>query len=617
MRSLRHRIMAASLLLVVILLGVGGWGIYNFFRLSDVLRSVTAENYRSTIAAQNMVAALERQDSAELLLLVGEAGRAQEIFQAGQADFMIWFGRAEENITLREEAGIVPAIRKEYDEYLRLWERLRNEPPAQARTTYTEAVMPRFLVLRGLCQELLRVNHEALVTGNERAALTARFATWSTLGVTGAAAVLALLLAWGLAEAIVRPTERLIESIRHIGRGGAREPLAVTSADEIGQLTAEFNRMLERLRAYEESNQGRLLSERRKSEVILKAIRDPVVVLDPEMRVAMLNPSAEQVLGVKEEVAMGRHFLEATGRAELFAHLKSALEPGGGSARDEQPTVAIRVQGEERHFRVDAVPLRGQDGGPGGCVAVLNDVTWFKQVDRLKSEFVSMVSHEFRTPLTSIAMGVGLLKESGAVAPGSREAEILDAVSEETDRLTRLVNELLDLSRLEAGRLEMVIRSTPALPLLERAVAPFQAQAAEKGITLTVAPPDEPVAVLADGDKMTWVITNLIGNALRYTPAGGTVTLAVERKGELAVLSCTDTGIGIPPEAQTRIFEKFYQVPGRPGGGAGLGLAISKEIIRAHGGRIWVESRPGQGSRFLITLPIARAHDDAATDPGR
>jgi PAS domain S-box-containing protein len=586
---------------------VGIWAVSNFTRLSGVLQSVTEENYRSTIAAQNMIAALERQDSAELLNLVGESGRAQEIFQTGQADFLIWFGRAEENITVNGEAGIIGNIRREYDAYQALWTRMREENLATAKKTYTDESNPRFLVVRGLCQELLRINNEALLRGNDRANLMSSFATWSTVAVTGVAAILALLLAWGLSETIVRPTERLTESVRRIGEGITRETLPVTSSDEIGVLTTEFNRMIERLKAYEESNLGRLLTERRKSEVILKSITDPVLVLDQEMRVVMLNPAAEELLGVHEEAALEQHFLEVSGRSDLFAHLKAGLDPDARPSGQESPTITLKVKGEERFYSVAAVPLRGPGDAPAGLVAILNDVTWFKQVDKLKSEFVSTVSHEFRTPLTSIAMGVGLLRESRALPKEGREAEILDAVREETDRLTKLVAELLDLTRMEAGRMEMALLPLASSTLLTRSAAPFQSQAAEKGVTLTVALTGEEPEVTADGDKITWVLTNLISNALRYTRAGGCITLTAERRGEIALLAVTDTGAGIPPDSQQRIFEKFYQVPGRPGGGAGLGLAISKEIIRAHGGRIWVESHPGHGAKFQFTLPLARS----------
>lgn len=612
---LRRKIVASHLVLVLILVAVGAWAVVNFTRLNGLIHEVTEENYRSTIAAENMIAAIERQDSAELLYLLGETGRAKEIFQTGTTDFAIWFGRAENNITLREEASIIASIRKEHDEYLRLWDRLQAEQePARARAIYSDQVLPRFLLVRGLCAELLRVNHEALVMGNNRSAAASQIAIWSTVGVTAVAAVVALLLATSLSDRIVRPTERLIESLRRTGEGTPREVLPVTSNDEIGELTAEFNRMNERLRAFEESSLGQLLTERRKSEVILKTIMDPVLVMDQEMKVVMVNSATEQALGVREEAMLGRHLLEATGRSDLLALIKAAQAPGPREHGQESPTFTLHVDGAERFYNVEAVPLVRPGGTGAGAVVILKDVTYYKQIDRLKSEFVSTVSHEFRTPLTSITLGIGLLRESPLIGPDTREAELLAAVAEESERLTRLVGELLDLSRMEAGRMEFVMAPIPANTLLERSAGPFRNQAEEKGVKLTLSLTGDEPLVEADGDKITWVLTNLISNALRYTPPGGSITLTAERRGEVAVLQVADTGMGIPPEAQKQLFEKFFQVPGRPGGGAGLGLSISKEIVRAHGGHIWVESQVGQGSRFLFTLPLVRSSANVAPD---
>lgn len=606
LRSLRRKIIASHLVLVIILIGAGAWGVVNFIRLNGVIQSVTEENYRSVIAAENMVAALERQDSAELLFLLGETGRAQEIFQTGQTDFTIWFGRAEDNITIREEIGIIASIRKEYQDYLKLWELLQSEPLDHAKALYKDEAQHHFLLVRGLCAELLRVNHEALVQGNYQAATASQIAVWSTVAVTGAAAVFALGLATSLSDRIVRPTERLTESVRRIGEGAPREVLPVTSGDEIGELTAEFNRMNERLRAFEESNLGQLLTERRKSEVILKSMIDPVFVMDRDMRIVMVNRAAEQAFGVREEAMLGRHFLEATGRSDIVSLIHLAREPGARESGAQQPSIGLKVGGEEHFYSVEAAPLTGVGGTLVGSVVILKDVTYYKQIDRLKSEFVSTASHEFRTPLTAITMGAGLLRESPAIKPGSREAELLTVISEESDRLARLVNELLDLSRMEAGKMEFVLEPISAAALLERSVQPFQVQAGEKGIRLEVRLTGTEPAVTADGDKITWVLTNLVSNALRYTLTGGSVTLTAQKRGECVLFQVADTGIGIPQDAQKRLFERFFQVPGRPGGGAGLGLAISKEIVRAHGGHIWVNSQEGQGSCFQFTLPLAR-----------
>lgn len=241
-------------------------------------------------------------------------------------------------------------------------------------------------------------------------------------------------------------------------------------------------------------------------------------------------------------------------------------------------------------------------------------MTRFKELDDLKSEFVATVSHEFRTPLTTIAMGTAMLARHPALQPGSREAEMLAAMTEETDRLTRLVNDLLDLARLESGRIQFDFHPVPLKHLLEHAAAALHAQAVEKGIGLTTRADPDDVQVRVDPDQVLLVLTNLIGNAVRYTTQGGNVGVEARVRAGRALIAVADTGPGIPTELQKRVFDKFFQVKGRPKGGAGLGLAISREIVRAHGGRIWVQSQEGKGATFFFTLPLAELKSEQTTD---
>jgi NtrC-family two-component system sensor histidine kinase KinB len=238
-------------------------------------------------------------------------------------------------------------------------------------------------------------------------------------------------------------------------------------------------------------------------------------------------------------------------------------------------------------------------------VLLLRDVTRLKELDRLKSEFVMTASHELRTPLTGMEMSVELLRESATAKLDEKERRLLGAAREEILRLKALVNDLLDISKIEAGRMEMDFDRAVVEGLLEKVVAVLKNQADEKGIELSAkAQPGLP-PVRADVNKITWVLTNLVSNALRYTEPGGWIRLHAERVGPQLHLSVADNGEGIPYEYQSRVFDKFVQVRGqRATGGSGLGLAICKEIVRAHGGTIWVDSTPGKGSTFTFTLPV-------------
>lgn len=275
-RSLRHKILAGYMLLVLILTLVGAWSIYNFSRLSATVTGITDRNYRSVLAAQHMTAALDRHDSAQLLLLLGETSRAQEIQSSVQADYLAWYSRAADNITEPGEGNIVRDLQARYAEYAVLFPRLQELTATgridEARRLYLSDAEPRFNRLRSLLASLQDVNNTAFMAGNRDARANALQATWSTLAVAAAAVVLCLFLGFNLSEAIVRPTLKLTETVRRVAQGNLREEIPAAGRDEIGQLASEFNQMVRRLRAYEETTLGQLLAERRKSDVIGRVI---------------------------------------------------------------------------------------------------------------------------------------------------------------------------------------------------------------------------------------------------------------------------------------------------------------------------------------------------------
>jgi NtrC-family two-component system sensor histidine kinase KinB len=250
-------------------------------------------------------------------------------------------------------------------------------------------------------------------------------------------------------------------------------------------------------------------------------------------------------------------------------------------------------------------PVVSKGGGMFGVVLLLRDVTRLKKLDRLKSEFVMTASHELKTPLQSLGMSIELLREGAFEKLDDKQKQLLNAAGEELARLKSLISDLLDLSKIEAGKVEMELGPMPPRVLAERAVGIFKAQAEEKRIELVTDMPTDVPEVQADANKITWVLTNLIANALRY--ADSRITVTARHAGGWVHLSVADDGEGIPPEYQSRIFEKFVQVKsGKSMGGTGLGLAICKEIVRAHKGTIWLDSTPGEGSTFTFALPVAQ-----------
>ena len=256
--------------------------------------------------------------------------------------------------------------------------------------------------------------------------------------------------------------------------------------------------------------------------------------------------------------------------------------------------------------------MRDEEGRLLGAVTLLGDITRWREIDRLKSEFIATASHELRTPFTSVQMGIHLLLENAAGALTDAQRDILATCREDCERLDKLLRDLLDLSRIEAGQNAPHLGPISATTLVSTAVAAVRSQVESHECTLTIDVPPGLPTVRADRLQIERVVANLVSNAVRHTERGGEISItATQRDGHVAI-SVADTGSGIPPEYLPRIFDKFVQVPNAPSGGAGLGLAIAKHIVEAHGGQISVRSEMGHGTTFTFTLPIISTTTDTA-----
>ena len=590
---------------------VVAWAVTNLVSLGKATDAILSENYRSIIAAENMVDALERQDSGVLLILLGDAGKGIAQFRENEAVFFEWLARAKDNITIDGEAQLVQSIEADYATYRKQFSALTDlrETGGAAREPayYQETVYPLFAKVREVCIGLRNLNEETMYTASVRAGTVAQRAIWSTVLVAASALIVALMFSLFLAERIVRPIRRFMEASRKISSGDYTVQVPVETGDELGRLAGEFNQMAKQLGRYNEMNIEQIISEKNKGEAILSSIEDGLVVFDTKLKATSINPAARRLLDLKFAESATLHCVDILPDPNVCDLVRKTVETGvQPTVPDEQRIITVSEGERARHYLFSVTAIRGRDRNLSGIVLLLRDVTRLKEVERLKSEFVMAASHELRTPLTSLGMSVDLLLEHAAQGLAEKDRELLQAAHEEVHRMKALVNDLLDLSKIEAGRIELEFESVPVPTLFDHVEAVFKSQMDMKEVSLTSELTGELPKVRADANKITWVLTNLISNALRYVSKGGHISLMAHRIGPHVHLSVRDDGPGIPPEYQSKIFQKFVQVKGQEAGGSGLGLAICKEIVRAHGGAIWVESSAGRGSTFTFTLPVAQ-----------
>lgn len=612
MRTFRKKILlgyGASLLLIIVVLS---WAMFLILRLGRASESILRENYQSIQAAENMIDAVERQDSATLLILLGYEQQGASEFRENETLFLQWLGRAKDNITIPGEKEIIDTLEKGYARYLMEISNLQllyRSNRIEAANAYHEVVLPLFRSIRDTCIKLRDLNHETMYAASNRANKISVQAVFSISVIGVASVVLVVVFSLFLSHLISRPVTELEEAALQVAQGDYEVKVPVRGSDELALLATRFNLMVEKLKEFHDLNIGKIIAEKRKSEAIIRSVTDGIAVVDDHFLITNLNPAAAKIFGVFPEDSLEKHILEVVRDEKLFGFLKETLASGQPPHLEEGEDILIIKTGEEsRHYQVSMVPMRTASGVIPGVVLLLRDITRLRELDRLKSEFVMTASHELRTPLTSLNMAVNLLRESAGTKLSGQERALLEASHEDVQRLRALVNDLLDLSKIEAGKLELAFEPVQPRFLGDQALSVIKTQAGSKGIELNLGVPEDLPAVTADPHKMVWVLVNLLANAVRYTKAGGHINLTAERVGNQVHLSVTDDGEGIPFDLQPRIFEKFVQIKpsdSDSSGGSGLGLAICKEIVRAHRGAIWLDSIPGKGSTFTFALPIA------------
>lgn len=393
-------------------------------------------------------------------------------------------------------------------------------------------------------------------------------------------------------RAVIHPVRKLTELCRQAAGGKFDQKIETLPNNEVGELIEEFNRMSAQI-----AEKITLLSKERNELVaIISTMSDGIIITDVNGRVELVNPAAERIFQLHPGKAVGRSFIELARDYELSQTLEQTLKTG------KQQTRMIELGQPKQLLRMVVTPL--PDAERKGGLVVLQDLTELRRLETMRREFVTNVSHELRTPLASAKALIETLQE-GAIADPIAAKSFLEKAQVEINRLTQLVQELGDLSRLEAGGAALEKELQSIEPVLRRIVRRLQVQADRAGIELTMDIPATLPEIWIDEERIEQVMVNLLHNAVKFTPPGGKVVVSARSDGKMLLVSVTDTGVGISAEDLPRVFERFYKADkSRSEEGIGLGLAIAKHIVQAHGGDIQVESTEGRGSIFTFTLPL-------------
>ncbi len=620
MKTIRARIIWAFACLVVLNLAAGFWSMYNFYVLGTTIDGVMQDNYRSVLAAENMVKWLERLDNALLVSSEGEDETITGVFDQNRDLFNYWYDQAVRSQSLQLRETLRDSLITSVHHYTLVTDsmnaRIKQGAFTEATQYYYSKVRTSSDEIRALGFRLFEINQGMMDNALPRMRAISSQAAYGTMMTSIIALILSVIATAWLIRVLITPAEKLTERVKQIGAGKLDLKIDVLSDDEIGQLSREFNKMTERLKRFEQMNIEQILAEKRKSEAIVESIADGLIVTDASMNILHCNRVIADLFGVDDRGVIGAPVTSVIRDERIIALIRSSQEerPDGVDPRLQ---MLLFSRGDRQLFyRPKVTTIYDSEGALYGVLTLLQDVTQFKELDRMKSDFIATLSHEFRTPLTSINMSVDILNQGILGQLNDRQRELINSAREDCYRLTKLARELLQLSKLESGKLQLRDEELHLHSVVEFSLRSLQLQFNEKGIRLVAdVPPDLPPLV-ADEQQISWVITNLVTNALKYTDPGGSVTVrAREREGSILV-EVIDTGHGIARGDLERIFDKFVQVKKAADatpGSVGLGLAIAKEIVELYEGRIWAESEPGKGSTFSFLLPLRHSHQQTAT----
>lgn len=459
-------------------------------------------------------------------------------------------------------------------------------------------------VIRTDISALMLLNMQAIEHKSEVASRTAATATLWVDIVGTLCFLIAFILLVNLPGSIANPIEELTKSIKGISAHNYNHRVHLKGHSEFGELARSFNAMAEKLEEYAGSNVARLLMEKRRIETLINNMRDPVMGLDETGKVIFANNEALKITGLKETDFIGKEVHQIAENNDLMHILIRDLDSGNTDARANAP-LKIFSDKKESYFEkeivaINIIPTGEKEAKVIGHVIMLRNVTPFKELDFAKTNFIATISHELKTPISSIKMSVQLLENNKTGLLNEGQSQLLESIKDDSNRLLRITGELLNMSQVETGNIQLNIQQSSPYSILQYATNATKMQAEQKRIMVAVDIDDDLPDLNIDSEKTAWVLTNFITNAIRYSDENGRIILSLKETNQEICYSVQDFGKGIEPKYREKVFERYFQIPGSLKTGTGLGLAISKDFIEAQGGHIGVETEAGLGSRFFF-----------------
>ena len=613
---LRTRLFLYLTPFAVILLGIGVYAIVLFARLASSVDDSVTNTYQGFTAASAMSLALAGMDREVSWVIAGprsgDKGNPaespkrsidQNAFSEHRKQFEASLALLLKASTLPGEMDLTRQVATNYQAFLKAVDTIGStnssstNSPGNPRNVYEQAVVPSGQMMNLLLEKIHDLNHRAMLETSQNIRAITREVTRLMIIGTVFALLFSAYAGYRLSRSILQPIQLLTQATRELGEGRLGQLVPVASRDEVGELALAFNKMAAQLQEYRQSTSEKIVRVHRTMETTLASFPDPIFVLSKEGSIELKNPAADDLVSSLQ--------LKGQLPDRLQAIARKTLESGENFLPNSfKEVISFRIRAEDKFFLPRVLAMRSKENALFGVAVVLYDVTRFRLLDAAKTDLVATVSHELKSPLTSVRMVLHILLEKTVGALTAKQDELLKAARNDTERLLRILNDLLDLARLDEGHAGL--RKEPVAPseLLAGVLQEMTDKFTAKNLNVNfIVEPDLP-AVMVDRQRINHVFTNLMSNAIKHSPVDGEILLRAKPSENNEVeFSITDQGPGIPEEYHSRIFERFFRVPGQAKSGAGLGLSIAREITVAHGGHIGVKLEPpGEGCTFYVVL---------------
>jgi len=561
MSSVKNKIRLGTIFLFLLVVTSGAFSIYYLVRLKEQSKNVLKANYETIQYCHQMQKALDS-------ILDGKRTFVDT--------FETELRNQEKNITEAGETGATQNLRSAFDKL------------KKGNTTKIISAEISFEL-----QHILVLNMAAIKNKNEKAEGSAEDAMTLLISIFVVIFIIGFTFSYNFPSIITTPIHKLTSAIKEIGQKNYSHRIHIESKDEFGQLADAFNEMAERLQYFENSNLNKIIFEKTRAEAVINSLKDASIGIDKGNHVLFANEQALQLLALKADETVGKSAEELTRRNDLFKFL---IENEGKNP------FKIVVDGKENYYIKETIDV--SQGESSNKVIVLKNITSFKELDVAKTDFIATISHELKTPLASSDLSLKLL-EDGRIGK-EEQKQLIQQLKNDNQRMLRILSELLNMSQVEAGKLQLDIQSVDPYQITENSIKAVETTAKKKGINIHTQFEKDLPNIKADADKVSWVLNNFLTNVIRYAPTKTDVIIQGKKTDHQLSLSVADNGQGIDEAYLGRIFERYFQVPGRSDKtGSGIGLAICKEFIEAMGGKIWVRSKIGEGSTFGFDIPLA------------